>query len=145
MANLPLTRGMVASIDDEDCMLVSPFKWRYMSDGYAMGYVQGKNVLLHNFLLGFKGVDHIDGDKLNNRRSNLRAATVSQNGANRKAPKGKAYKGITRHKSGKWQVIVKRKYVGLFETEQEAAHAYDLSAVEMFGVFAKTNKDLGLI
>ena len=101
-------------------------------------------------------VDHIDGNKDNNSVSNLRMATISQNQANScKQPNTYSkYKGVTwdKHKN-MWTSFIsqtingKRKHIriGLFTTEKDAALAYDKSAIEAFGDFAKTNEMLGLL
>lgn len=84
---VPLTRGQVAIIDAEDAEIVLPYKWCATSDGsYAVSnFGNGCLVYLHRFLLsappGFE-VDHVDGNGLNNRRSNLRLATRGQNRQN---------------------------------------------------------------
>src|SRR5262245_35202767 len=92
MIEVPLTRGKVALIDDADYELVSRFKWHAQRGGYGNTYYAVTNIRLpdgkwtalrmHVLLLGHKGIDHIDGDGLNNQRSNLRLATQSQNSAN---------------------------------------------------------------
>jgi hypothetical protein len=92
-------------------------------------------------------VDHINGDTLDNRRANLRIATNSQNQANRirlKSGTSSRYRGVTWNKaSQKWQAGIKcnlkSTHLGLFESEEEAARAYDRAAREMFGSFARPN------
>jgi len=87
--------------------------------------------LLHNFILGAKGLDHIDGNGLNNCRANLRPATQSQNGQNlRGLRKGNnsGYRGVSFHKQrGKWQARVQgdgqRGYLGLYADVEDAARA----------------------
>lgn len=146
MKTIELKNGKSILIDDEDYKVVKDFKWYFATGGYARAYAGNyKHIYIHNLIMGKKGIDHINGNKLDNRRSNLRVATRSQNAANSKAQVGKAYKGITWHKCGRWQVVVKKKYIGLFVNPLEAAIAYDNAAVTIFGEFARTNKDLGLI
>lgn len=85
-------------------------------------------------------VDHADGDRANNRWSNLRSASHSQNSANRK-PRGAFAKGVTLHRTGRYQAQIKcagkNHYLGLFDTEVEAASAYAAKATELFGEFAR--------
>lgn len=91
-----------------------------------------------------KFLDHIDGDRSNNRFSNLRIATASQNAANakRSATNTSGFKGVTWHKGAKkWmaQIVVReeRKYLGLFDRVEDAHQAYVSAAREGFGEFAR--------
>ena len=94
-------------------------------------------------------VDHKDTNKLNNsRKNNLRFATFSQNQANRSKPKGKyssIYKGVTFNKREKrWKASLTKdgefKHLGCFNSEIEAAKAYNKAAIEFFGEYAYLNK-----
>lgn len=101
---------------------------------------------MHHFVFGKRVLlDHIDGNGLNNQKSNLRECTYSQNGANRR----KNTKTLGRFKGvsflrGKWmarlQVMKKRLYLGYFTEEIEAAKAYNDAAVKHFGEFAHINQ-----
>ena len=104
----------------------------------------------HGYLPEF--LDHIDGNKLNNDISNLREATIRQNGMNAKKyksmngkPTSSIYKGVTWSKSDKkWQAYIqisgKLKYLGSFKSETDAAKAYNDVAIEFFGEFANINE-----
>ena len=92
-------------------------------------------------------IDHRDGNGLNNRHTNLRPATDSQNQANKRKPKNgvtPSFKGVFWHgRDMKWAARIrvngKRKYLGYFHSEVEAARAYDAVALLHFGEFAKLN------
>jgi hypothetical protein len=116
-----------------------------------------ERVYLHRLIvkpLGKEQVDHIDRDKLNNRRSNLRICTRSQNGANVGPRKGRKYIGVyfdkTRFLNNPFSAWIsyidakdrgqeKRKYLGHFRTEIEAAIARDNAAIAIHGEFAYLN------
>lgn len=90
-------------------------------------------------------VDHIDRDKTNNQVNNLRWVTRSQNNMNSsKTTKftSSRYKGVSYEKN-KWRAYIrlngKKLHLGMFETENEAAHAYNSAALELFGEFACLN------
>lgn len=160
---IPLTRGKVTIIDDEDWPLVSQYTWgAFTSSGrrkphwYATAttprHEGGKSIRLHRLLLNApKGVqvDHIDGDGLNNRRANLRLCTHGQNQQNRKAVVSKSgFKGVRRiHKKPQWSIrwlaTIKKdgrdRHLGSFDTAEDAARAYDRAAIQLFGEFAGLN------
>lgn len=159
---IQLTRGQAAVIDDVDLPLVSGHSWsarcRQQKHGvcwYAATGMAGSLVYMHRLLLGLKpgdhGVDHKDGDGLNNRRSNLRLATASQNGANspgQPSRRKSMYKGVAWAKDrrlragGHWcaQIKVNRATTYRYaKTEIEAAEIYNVLARQHFGQFARLN------
>lgn len=140
-----------AIIDIEDIPLVSGLRWYLINTrGYVSGYVDGKPLALHRFLLDTpKGLvtDHINHDKLDNRRSNLRICTQSQNLQNQRKQKhcSSKYKGVTFSKhANKWHVTIKHKYklnhIGYYTSERNAAAAYNKAAKMYFGEYAYLNK-----
>lgn len=142
-------------IDDADFDKIQGFNWGISTGGYIVASdwrsedkAINKKVYIHRLLHEFdleKGmtVDHINGDKLDNRRSNLRIASYSQNHANKSKSRGTSkYKGVHLGTTA-WVAQIrsesKRYHLGSFQTQEEAALAYDQKALELFGEFAFTN------
>lgn len=130
-------------VDDEDFEYLSNWNWFY-SSGYAATRAGEK---IHRKIMQCpvgKQVDHINGDKLDNRKQNLRIVTASQNCKNRSkiANTTSKFKGVSR-KGEKWRSYIKinkkQKSLGVFNTEIEAALAYDVAAIIEHGEFAKLN------
>lgn len=151
MKTIQLTKGKVAQVDDGDYLTLSAHKWCVLKTKYGLWYAKRRKgkltVYMHCEILGKKGVDHEDGNGLNNQRYNLREANSEQNNRNRnkfftKKPATSLYKGVCK-KGSKWvvQISVDKKpfHVGYFSTEIEAAKAYDAAAIEHYGKFAKLN------
>jgi len=146
MKEIPVTQGRVALVDSEDYHLVSGRKW-CCSNGAAMRYERGLPTYMARLIMGAPGgmeVDHINGNRLDNRRANLRLCTHKQNLQNRKRQAGGSsrYKGV--HKSvGKWRAMIgydgKLYHLGYFADEEDAAKAYNEAASERFGEFARLN------
>ena len=141
-----------AIIDTEDYQKVCGTKWHF-----SEGYVKDNNhKRLHRIVMGLSNdnlleIDHINHDGLDNRKTNLRICSHTQNVRNRKKPctNTSGFKGVTFKKNtGKWTARIgingTRKYLGYFPNALDAAKAYDKKAVEIFGEFAATNKGLGL-
>lgn len=151
-APILLTQGYVTLVDDADrdaVMAAGPWMvcGRQKYAAHRVRRPEGPTLrYLHAFLTGWPLVDHIDGDPRNNRRSNLRPATPSQNAANarRRSTNRSGFKGVSWDKGvGKWfaKVTVNRKqiYLGIYHDVEDAARAYDDAARYHFGEFAAVN------
>ena len=151
MKEIPLTRGKVALVNDEDYERVMMHKWcavKTRNKWYAQRREGKKKVSLHRFILDAKSgeeCDHINGDGLDNRRCNIRIVTSQQNKWNQQKTHGSSiYKGVSWEKDrNKWRTGIrinnKDIHLGLFDSEEEAAKAYDAKAIELFGEYAKLN------
>lgn len=159
MKQIILTQGKIALVDDEDYTVLVQYRWCVKYDPsidtwYAVSRTprpEHKQILMHRMVLHLTNpsefVDHIDHNGLNNCRSNLRACCNKQNQHNRRKVKNKTseYKGVAWIKTHKkWRATImekgKNRFLGYFNTEKEAAKAYNEKALEMFGAFALLNK-----
>lgn len=169
MTTIQLSKGFSAEIDDEDfeashrvqlsngiwiVTRVCDVNWT-LNDQPTKNYCFGRTresgtsvrVLLHRLLMRASlavVVDHKDGNGLNNRRDNLRTATRAENMRNQKqrADSTAPYKGVKVRKTGFYSRITLdgvETHLGVFQTPEAAARAYDAAAVQKFGEFARTN------
>lgn len=150
MIEIPLSRGLVALVDDLDAERLGGRSWwavKRRHTFYAAGTVEGRPTYMHRFILSVTDprvfVDHENGRGLDNRRANLRRATNSSNRANCGPLGGRsAFKGVF-PAGRRWraQLTVEgvRRSLGTFETEAEAAEAYNRAAYEAHGRFARLN------
>ncbi len=124
--------------------------WYITKKGYVRSYSRKLNhIMLHRHLLRISDkkvlVDHINTNRLDNTRNNLRVCNNSQNLANRPANNGRKFKGVCWDSSrGKFAagitVNYKKYFLGRFENEIDAAIAYNIAAIKHFGEFAYLNK-----
>jgi hypothetical protein len=150
MRTIRLTDGSEALVSDEDYERFRVFRWHRQKTGrrrYVYRSEGGHTVYMHReIVVGFREVDHINGNELDNQRENLRGSTRSQNGANLRKwatrRTSSRFKGVTR-RNGKYmaQIAVQGKniYLGLYPLEEQAARAYDNAAIRHFGRFANLN------
>jgi hypothetical protein len=161
MFKIPLRRnrifcGQYALIDDEDVNRVMAVSstWALAENGYATCHpTNSKPLYLHRVVMGLyenggsrKMLDHINGDKLDNRKTNLRFATNQENQRNRRKiikPCLSRHKGVSLTPTKNYRAYIKlngkQHNLGCYATEEEAAYVYNLAAIKQFGNFAKLN------
>lgn len=167
---IQLTRGFVALVDEQDFERVNQYRWNCMNHGAAQARIGTERVQMHRFILGLSKddktvVDHINHNRLDNRRCNLRVGTHADNSANR-VPVRKTFdvhggfKGVVDSFRGReprvagkwarqrpprkrWRAVLnaggKRYDLGGFPTPEDAARAYDAKAIEVYGEYALLN------
>jgi len=155
---IPLTQGKYAIVDPDDYVRLAKYKWRICrTKGKNVTYAErsmrlpnGKysRILMHRQIIDVPEgyvIDHINGSGLDNRRANLRLATVAQNAWNSKKRNPRSgYKGVcfTRDK-GLWRAAIvcnrRRIHLGYFRDKRAAARAYDAAARIHFGEYAVLN------
>jgi hypothetical protein len=136
-------------VDQEDFERLNTFRLHLNKGSYVMGTIEGRQTLLHRFIMNAKKgdpcVDHINGNKLDNRKSNLRFATRTENAQNKKKKDDcySDYIGVTYDKTKKtWicQITFEGKKTSKsFKGEEHAAYWYDQLAREKYGLNAKIN------
>lgn len=159
MAELILPCGRVALVDHEDVDALVDLPWHsiplkntvYVATAhYEPETRKARRVYLHRLLMGCRpgeSVDHINGNGLDNRRINLRKATKRQNCQNAKPASRSGFRGVHQLPSGRFQAAIypfypernRRKNLGVFDTPEEAARAYDAAARHFYGEFAWQN------
>jgi hypothetical protein len=150
---IPIKRGkncdtVYATIDVQDEERISRYKW-YWVHAYAMAKIQNKYIKMHRFILGvterWQLVDHINCDKLDNRRSNLRICTPSENAQNKMKtarPTSSKFIGVGKEVRGsyiRWKASLAGNHIGCFKSEICAAYAYNQAALKRFGEYARIN------
>ena len=153
---VPLTRGAFALVDADDAERVLRYRWHLHSGGYAARARRAEDgpgsgpIFMHRSLLnapaGMAVRRRPGSSRRDNRRANLRLATLSQSraGASPRGDNTSGYRGVTWCKRyGTWQAQIqvagKRHFLGYFSSKEDAARAYDVAAREAFGEFAQFN------
>ena len=149
---ISLTKGAVSRVDDADYDLLTAMgNWCLSNKGYAIHYTringQRRVLYMHRVILSAPPdlqVDHINRDRLDNRRENLRFATRSQNQANKGRPINNSshYKGVSWNK-GRWEARIRyagrRINLGRYDDAYSAALAYDAASRLLYEAFAGVN------
>lgn len=135
-------------VSDEDFELLKRFTWYISAHGYATTSFHSKKMSMHRFILDDKTrrpIDHIDGNKLNNQRENLRVCSLSQNAQNNTKNPLMGFRGVS-FEHGSFKANIKKenikRHLGTFKTIFEAALAYDAAALELYGPDAQTNRKI---
>lgn len=158
-ATISLTQGQVALVDAADLPKLCRYKWTAFhsrNTWYAKAHVGNKTIYMHRLILFGENastekrkVDHINGNGLDNRRKNLRAVTHSQNMQNsvgRKAARKSRFKGVSvrKHPLRPYRACIevggKQLHLGYFDSECDAASAYNEAAESYFGAHARVNE-----
>lgn len=138
--------GISVMVDDDDYIDLKDYRWYLHPRGYAQAHIKGKMVLMHRLIMqpGALQVDHIDGNKCNNQRSNLRLVKHGENIQNvpPKINNTSGFVGVS--KNGiYWQANIYkdgvRKFIGNFRDKNKAASAYNDVALELYGKNAYLN------
>lgn len=153
--SIPLTRGFVALVDDDDYEVLATWKWAAQIGARRAPYAQRTGprsegrptFLMHRIIAGAQAgeiADHVNGDTLDNRRCNLRLCSTAQNSLNRASRNSLGFKGVSAaHDSQGFCAKIQRDgrvyRLGTFRTVIEAAQAYDRAALSLHGEFARLN------
>ncbi len=150
MKKIELTQGKFALVDDEDFEYLNQWKWCVNHD-YAVrngikNNARQSKIFMHRVLMNTpKGLftDHVNHNKLDNRKFNLRIVTKQQNQWNMRKHKDSLspFKGVSFiKKNNKWNASIRGKHIGEYDTAELAASAYNGRARKLFGKFALLNK-----
>jgi hypothetical protein len=149
---------LVSECDYDD---VRPFSWQVKKTTTSNCYVQGRvnrmSYTLHRFILGLRhgdGIeaDHINRNGLDNRRENLRLCSRMENNQNSVKPpreRKHLYRGLGQQKNGRFTAHIQEaghfRHIGTFDTQEEAAQAYNEMAIQLHGEFAILNEIAGVL
>jgi hypothetical protein len=143
---IELTQGYKALVDDADFDWLNEYKWCADVRSHTVYAVRSGSVLMHRMIMNHPvgmTVDHKDRNGLNDQRSNLRLATLTQQQGNKVGHGVAGVKGVTFH-HGRWRATIctdgVQKHLGRFDTIEEAEAAYAQAARAYFGEFALTGE-----
>ncbi len=159
MKQIKLSQNKEAIVDDKDYEYLNQWKWSYHTSGYAYRMKHAKRVkgetrkgiayYMHREVMKApdgKLVDHINRNKLDNRKSNLRLCSQRQNLMNRNKPSNNTsgYKGVSYCKRDKvWEAYInadnKKEHIGKYKNIKDAVVAYNNRAYELYGEYAFSN------
>lgn len=153
-------KGRPILFDSSDWAIIAPYKWRIEVLGYAVAFIDGKIKKMHRLILGLNDpkifTDHINHNRIDNRRENIRSCSQADNARNVSAHGRSKYLGVSyqvisykclltdrirtyEYIKAKIRVDNKLLHLGTFKTEQDAALAYNEAAKKYFGEFANLN------
>lgn len=151
--DLPVGNGLVTQIDSEDYARLVQRRWYVSAHGYVVRSIKRSpfSERIHRVILNAPrgvDVDHVNGNKLDNRKSNLRLCTVSQNLGNTSPDRKNnrsGFKGVSWcSRAEKWRAAIRKTgrqiHIGLFDDPVRAAAAYNVAAIRVFGDFARLNR-----
>lgn len=165
MKYISLTRGKIAIVDNADYESLAQHKWSALKNGRTYYAVRANGILtpgyhqikMHRAILNASDgveIDHINGDGLDNRRSNLRLCAHAENlkGQKLRRDNKTGFKGVWFNKRARGnpytayiKIDYKQIHLGCYKTAKIAARIYDLAALKHHGDFALTNEMLGLL
>lgn len=136
-------------VDNEDFSELSEHSWYLKTDGYASRIKSRKyggarsTIRMHRVIMDCPKdmqVDHINGNRLDNRKQNLRICTHQQNRMNTglRSDNHSGYKGVDVWQ-GKWRARIRDRTIGYFKSLEEAIEAYNAEAIKEYGDFARLN------
>lgn len=153
MKTIKITKGLLVIVDDDDYRWLIKRSWYALINtghpSYARTTKGRQTILMHREILNAPDgiqVDHINGDGLDNRRNNLRLATIAQNNQNVRvrSDNTSGFKGVCWHKRDRiWQAYINasgiRRNLGSFVDLNQAVRAYNIASRDLHGEFSKPN------